>query len=170
MDAMRHTVDAASAGLAEARSKLGEARERVAELSRERDRLQGVRADAVAAEARAQTEHGVLRVRIDEAEARQRRNVAERTMIAKEIDEQDQSVGVARAELAQLVDKQAALAEEEAGLRAERERLGTRFEAARVRARQAREAHERARTRLPGVGSDAGGRRGGSGKTARYTP
>lgn len=151
MDAMRRTVDVASAGLAEAHGRLSEARERVAELSKERDRLQGVRADAVAVEAQAQTAHDVSRVRIDEAEARHRRNAAEQTTLAEEIDEQDQSIGAARAQLVQLVEKQAALAKEEAGLRAERERLGARFEAARVRARQAREEHERARLAYRGL-------------------
>ena len=151
MDAMRRTVDDASARFAEARGKLSEARDRVAELSRERDRLQGARADAAAAEARAQTEHDVSRVRIDEAEARHRRNAAERTTLTKEIDEQDQSAADARAQLVQLVEKQAALAKEEAGLRADRERLGARFEAARVRARQAREEHERARLAYRGL-------------------
>ena len=151
MDATRRKVDDASAGLAEASGKLSEARERVADLATERDRLQGVRADAVAAEAQAQTAHDVSRVRIDEAEARHRRNAAEQTTLAQEIDEQDQSTGIARAQLVQLVDRQAGLAKEEAGLRAERERLGARFEAARVRARQAREAHERARLAYRGL-------------------
>ena len=151
MDAMRRTVDDASARFAEARRKLTEARDRVAELSSERDRLQGARADAVATEARAQTAHDVSRVRIDEAAARQRRNAAEQAALVGEIDEQDGSLSAARAELAQLVEKQSALAEEETGLRTERERLGALLEAARVRTDQARAAHERARLAYRGL-------------------
>lgn len=145
LDVMRRKVDEASASFAEAGCKLGEARSRVAELSDERDRLQRARVDAVAASARAQTEHDVSRVRIDEAEARQRRNAVEQDTLVAEIDEQEQALGAARAHLAELVDQQAALAEEEARLLAMRERLGGRLEAARVRTREARDAHERAR-------------------------
>lgn len=151
VDAMRRTVDDTTARFAAARRRLGEARGRVAELSGERDRLQRERADAVATEARAQTAHDVLRIRIDEAEARRRRNADERIALARETDEQERSVGVAGTRLAQLVDKGATLAEEEAGLRAEREGLGARGEAARVRARQSREAHERARLAYRGL-------------------
>ena len=151
VDALRRSVDDASAGLAEARRVLGEARARVAELSMERERLQGARTDAVAAEAQAQTAHDVSRVRIDEAEARRCRNAAEQATLAQEIAEQDQSIGVARAQLAQLVEKQVALAKEGESLLATRERLGARFEAARVRARQARETHERARLAYRGL-------------------
>ena len=145
LDALRREVDEASARLAEARRKLTEARSRVAELADERDRLQRTRADAVAAEARAQAEHDVCRVRIDEAAARQRRNAAEQTTLAGEIEEQEKTLAAARVQLGQLVDMQGALGGEEAALREERERLGRRLEAARVRARQARDAHERAR-------------------------
>ena len=145
LDAMRQMVDEASARFAEARRKLTEAQGKVADLSGERDRLQRERADAVAAEARAQTEHDISKVRIDEAVARQRRNAAEQTTLEGEIDEQEQSVDAARSQLTQLVEKQTALAREEMGLRTERERIGGRLEGARVHARQARDAHERAR-------------------------
>ncbi|MCY3812955.1 MAG: chromosome segregation protein SMC [Gammaproteobacteria bacterium] len=145
LDVMRRRVDEASARFAEARRRLTQAQGKVADLSGERERLQRERADAVAAEARAQSEHDVSRVRIDEAEARERRNAAEQTRLVGEIEEQERTLGATRAQLGQLVEKQAALAEEERGLRAERERLDGRLEAARVRARQARDAHERAR-------------------------
>ena len=145
LGAMQRAVDEASAKLAEARRKLADARDRVAALASDRDRLHGSRGDAVAAEARARTEHDVRRVRVDEAEARQRRNAAEQNTVMAEINDQEQILGEARGQLAQLVERQAALAEEEAELLATRERLGSRLETARLRAGQARDVHERAR-------------------------
>ena len=145
LDAKRTAVAAATAEVEDARLQQADARRRVAELGAKRERLQTVYAEAVAARAHAQTEHDVRRVRMEEAEARERRNRAERSELEQQIRTESHVVEETRRRLDDLLAHQAKLATEETELRRERERQSAALDAARSHARQARDAHQRVR-------------------------
>ena len=138
-------TDKAEAGLTNHREALEDARASIAALIERRDRLQSDRTAAAAQLARVGTAHDVRRVRLDEATARRRRNLAERAEIETQVSAETEVIQAGRERLAELSGRRTGLATEGGKLDAARARGGERTRAVRVRAREARDAHQRMR-------------------------
>ena len=146
-------ADKAEAGLANKREALEDARASIAALTEQRDGLQSDRTAAAAHLARVGTAHDVRRVRLDEATARRRRNLAERAEIETHVGAETAVIQAGRGRLAELIERRTALAIEGGDLDTEREHGAERTRAARVRAREARDAHQRMRLAYQSLGA-----------------
>ena len=146
-------ADKAEAGLANKREAREAARASIAALTERRDRLQSDRTAAAAHLARVGTAHDVRRVRLDEATARRRRNLAERAEIETQVNAETAVIHAGRERLAELIERRAALATEGADLDAARARGAERTRAARVQTREARDAHQRMRLAYQSLGA-----------------
>ena len=143
---VRHAAVAeAEAGLDVQRRRLADARGLVTTLAQERDSVQDQQATAAAELSRLKTDHDVRRVRVDEAEARLRRNVAERTDIDAQIESETQAIELGRNRLAELAAAKTALCVQREELTEQREQRAGELRSARDKARSARDAHQRLR-------------------------
>ena len=120
--------------------RLAETRERLLILEEERETLQTRLTDHAEELSRVTLEHDVRQVRMEEADARARRNAAERDEIRSQIEDETKLLADYRVRLAELVDVAAKLRSEGEALRETRERDIGEFERVRQDALEARDA------------------------------
>ncbi len=121
-------------------TRLAETRERLRILEEERETLQGRHADHVEELSRVTREHDVRQVRMEEADARARRNAAEREELRVQIEDESTLLASFRSRLAELSENDQGLQAEGEALRSVRERESAELDRARRDAQQARDA------------------------------
>ena len=119
------------------------ARQAVLELEQQRETLRSRHGEAAAELARVKNAHDVRRVRQEEAQARQRRNAAERRDLEARIDAQAKAATAAGERLAELAAEAEQLAASGEAVRAVGEQHTEALEAARRAAREARDEYHR---------------------------
>ena len=143
----------AGARSAECDQRLTETRERLLVLEEERERVQARYAEQAEDLSRTTLEHDVRQVRMEEADARARRNAAERDEIEAQIEDETKRLGEYRARLGELVEAAAALRSQGEALGADRDRESEEIEQARQDAQEARDALHALRGEYQGMRS-----------------
>ena len=151
MEVLEDAVKQADARFAERLERLAETRERLAMLEQERDSLQARHATLSADLGRLTTDHGVRQVRMEEADARARRNAAEREEIGAQIEAEAKELAHCRTRLAELLTDAEQLRTEGDALRGARQRDAEELEQARRVARETRDAFHQLRVEYQGL-------------------
>ena len=133
-------VEEAERALAELRGSLREAQDRVARLEQDREALQGRAAQLEKALGELKADHGVRRVKLQEADARRSRARQERQDIEQQIAQENQHLQAARAELAAVEAARAPEAQQRQSLAEAKEQLLAELGEAR---QAARASHDR---------------------------
>ena len=109
---LKNAQEEAEVRSAECDARLGETRDRLLALEGERETLQTHHAAATEELSRVTREHDVRQVRMEEADARARRNAADREEIHAQIDDESKLLEDYRARLAELIQSAAQLRSE----------------------------------------------------------
>ena len=120
--------------------RLAETRERLLILEEERETAQTRHTDHAEELSRVTLEHDVRQVRMEEADARARRNAAERDEIRSQIEDETKLLADHRVRLAELVETAGKLRSEGEALREIRDRESGELEQVRQAAQEARDA------------------------------
>ncbi|MDE0658978.1 MAG: chromosome segregation protein SMC [Gammaproteobacteria bacterium] len=120
--------------------RLAETRERLLVLEEEREAIQARHTEHAEELSRVTLEHDVRQVRVEEADARARRNAAERDEIRSQIEDETKLLAGCRDRLAELREAADEMRSEGEGLREVRDRESTELERARRDAQEARDA------------------------------
>ena len=130
----------ADARFEERDGRLDETRERLLVLEEERESVQTRHTDEAEELSRVTLEHDVRQVRMEEADARARRNAAERDEIRSQIEDETKQLADCRDRLAELVEAADRLRSEGEALRGTRDRETGELERVRQDALEARDA------------------------------
>lgn len=120
--------------------RLAETRDRLLILEEERETVQTRHTDHAEELSRVTLEHDVRQVRMEEADARARRNAAERDEIRSQIEDETKLLADHRVRLAELVEAAGKLRSEGEALREVRDRESGELEQVRQAAQEARDA------------------------------
>ena len=120
--------------------RLAETRERLLILEEERETVQARYSEVAEELSRVTLEHDVRQVRVEEADARARRNAAEREEIRSQIEDETALLADFRVRLAELVESAGEMQTEAETLRENRDREAGELEQARQDAQEARDA------------------------------
>ena len=140
IERLEATCKEAAARAAECDERLAETRERLLALEEERERIQTRYAEHAEDLSRVTLEHDVRQVRMEEADARARRNAAEREEIRAQIEDETKLLGACRARLAELLEGAERLGTLGEARRQLRDQEAGKLEAARRDAQAARDA------------------------------
>lgn len=135
LETLSARVQEAERALTELRGDLQESRDRAARLEQEREALQGRAAQLEKALGDLKADHGVRRVKLEEADARRSRARQERLDIEQQIAQESERLAAARKELAAAEAAQAPEAAERQSLTDAKEQLATALGEARQAAR-----------------------------------
>ena len=140
MERLEAACKEADARFEERDKRLAETRDRLLVLEEERETVQIRYADHAEALSRVTLEHDVRQVRMEEADARARRNAAERDEIRSQIEDETKLLADCRNRLSELVETNAKLKSEGEVLREIRDREAAELERARQDALEAHDA------------------------------
>ena len=143
LEVLRARVEDAESHLATLQRRVAEGRGQVDGLDRARNELQTQISEAASHLGRLRADHGVHRVRLEEADARRDRANRERAEVEQQIAQETKRLAEARLRLSDASIRREALEEQRTALAQERERHLATVESARQRARADRDAfHE----------------------------
>ena len=151
MERLEAACEEAERRFAERTERLVEIRDRLAILEQERETLQARHASHAAELSRVTREHDVRQVRMEEADARARRNAAEREETGAQIEDELKRLQGCRARLAELLVEAERLRAEGAELRATREFESGKLDEFRKLSQEARDALHTLRVDCQGI-------------------
>ena len=156
MERLEAACEEAERRFAERTERLVEIRERLATLEQERETLQARHASHAAELSRVTREHDVRQVRMEEADARARRNAAEREEAGAQIEDELKRIQRCRARLAELLEEAERLRAEGAELRATRAFESGELHEVRKLSQEARDAFHVLRVDCQGIKASQG--------------